>query len=413
MKKYFAVVLTLIMVLSLSACRASKEDTNEAGYTQDQKDEDIAEKKDKTLDHDKQEKNIGESVGSGNENTKEVVADSDHSAQIDDNGMIKDIKPTDYITPADYKNITANKSELEYADEDVEKDIDSVLESNIYLSDSREVIAKKDDKVNIDYSGKVDGVEFSGGTAQAQDIVLGSGNLIDTFEDQIAGHCPGDTFDVNVTFPDPYENDASLAGKAAVFSVKLNGVYVKPEFTDAFVQDKLSEYASTAEEYRKYVKDTKYKSNLLTYIQKNVTENTILNKKPSAYLKQLKANYKNDEMATCDQMNQLYLTYTGAAAYASFEEYISKTYNMTMEEYDESIEGKVTDGLKFALFCQYVAETEGIKATVDDARANYIKNGGTEENFENVLANYGQGYVVQDALFTKVLEKISESVTVK
>ena len=179
------------------------------------------------------------------------------------------------------------------------------------------------------------------------------------------------------------------------------------------VKEKLSEYASTADEYRKYIKDTKYKSNLLTFIQKYVTDNTVLNSKPSAYLKQLKANYKNDEMATCDQMNQLYLTYTGAAAYASFEEYISKSYNMTMEEYDESIEDKVTDGLKFALFCQYFAETEGISATVDDARAEYIKNGGKEENFENVLNNYGKGYIVQDALFTKVLEKISESVTVK
>jgi trigger factor len=352
-------------------------------------------------------------IADQNKKAKEVVADSNHSAQIDDNGMIKDVKPTDYITPADYKNITANLSEIEYKDEDVEKDIDSVLEKNMVLSDSKEVIAKKDDKVNIDYSGKVDGEEFSGGTAKAQDIVLGSGNLIDTFEDQIAGHCPGDTFDVNVTFPDPYEKDEALSGKAAVFSVTLNGVYVKPEFTDEFVKEKLSEHASTADEYRKYIKDTKYKSNLLTFIQKYVTDNTVLNSKPSAYLKQLKANYKNDEMATCDQMNQLYLTYTGAAAYASFEEYISKSYNMTMEEYDESIEDKVTDGLKFALFCQYVAETEGISATVDDARAEYIKNGGTEENFESVLTNYGKGYIVQDALFTKVLEKISESVTVK
>ena len=113
-------------------------------------------------------------IADQNKKAKEVVADGDHSAQIDDNGMIKGIKAADYITPADYKNITASLSELEYPDEDVEKDIDSILEENIYLSDSREVIAKKDDKVNIDYSGKVDGEEFTGGTAQAQDIVLGS-----------------------------------------------------------------------------------------------------------------------------------------------------------------------------------------------------------------------------------------------
>ena len=82
------------------------------------------------------------------------------------------------------------------------------------------------DTVNIDYVGTIDGVEFSGGNTQGAgaDLVIGSGSYIDDFEEQLIGAHPGDTVEVNVTFPEDYGNE-SLNGKDAVFEVVINGIY--------------------------------------------------------------------------------------------------------------------------------------------------------------------------------------------
>ncbi len=81
--------------------------------------------------------------------------------------------------------------------------------------------AKAGDVVNIDFLGKVDGEEFAGGKAEGYDLELGSNSFIPGFEDQLIGQNPGDELDVNVKFPDEYGAE-NLAGKDAVFSVKIN-----------------------------------------------------------------------------------------------------------------------------------------------------------------------------------------------
>jgi FKBP-type peptidyl-prolyl cis-trans isomerase len=94
------------------------------------------------------------------------------------------------------------------------------------LNKTAGIEVKSGDTVNIDYTGTIDGEEFDGGSTNGQgtDLVLGSGSYIDGFEDGIIGHKVGETFDVNVTFPENYGVD-SLNGKDAVFSVTINGVY--------------------------------------------------------------------------------------------------------------------------------------------------------------------------------------------
>lgn len=82
------------------------------------------------------------------------------------------------------------------------------------------------DTVNIDYVGTIDGVEFDGGSTNGAgtDVVIGSGNYIDDFEEQLIGAHPGDTVEVNVTFPEDYGNE-ELNGQDAVFEVTVNGIY--------------------------------------------------------------------------------------------------------------------------------------------------------------------------------------------
>ena len=98
--------------------------------------------------------------------------------------------------------------------------------STAYSTDAS-LTVENGDTVNIDYVGSVDGVEFDGGNTQGMgtDLVIGSGSYIDDFEEQLIGAHPGDTVEVNVTFPDPYENNTHLSGKEAVFTVTVNGIY--------------------------------------------------------------------------------------------------------------------------------------------------------------------------------------------
>ena len=102
---------------------------------------------------------------------------------------------------------------------------DSDSADSAYSSDTS-LTVENGDTVNIDYVGSVDGVEFSGGNTYGAgtDLVIGSGSYIDDFEDQLIGAHPGDTVEVNVTFPDNYKNE-DLSGKDAVFEVVVNGIY--------------------------------------------------------------------------------------------------------------------------------------------------------------------------------------------
>lgn len=84
-------------------------------------------------------------------------------------------------------------------------------------------IIRNGDTVNIDYVGTIDGVEFEGGTDEDFDLTIGSNTFIDGFEEQLIWHRPGDTFDVEVTFPKDYHS-ADVAGKDAVFKVTINEI---------------------------------------------------------------------------------------------------------------------------------------------------------------------------------------------
>lgn len=340
---------------------------------------------------------------------KELNANPNYSEYIGEDGMIKGVKAADIVDLCDYSNITVPSSELAYSDEEVDKDIASIRESHQELVKDEPVVVKDGDKVNIDYVGSVDGVEFKGGNSggTGADLVIGSHTFIDTFEEQIIGHVPGDEFDVNVTFPDPYENDAELSGKAAVFKVTLNGVYTVPEFDDAFVAENLSENAKTVEEYRAYIKQQKHDEKLDEFITSYLTENCSVSDYPSDYTKQLKGNYKFQEQSNYEYMNQLYQSYYGSTPYATFEDYTGKTD----EEYNEGLFEIIEPSLKLNLVLQAIAEKEGITADYDEFKAYYVEKGGSESDIDSQLQTYGKGYLVETMLCTKVLDFVKSHVS--
>ena len=133
------------------------------------------------------------------------------------------VKPE--VKVGSYNGLTVEKTVHTVSDEAVEAELKRVQERNAREL-TREGAAENGDIADIDFEGFVDGVAFEGGKAEHYSLTLGSGSFIPGFEDQIVGHSAGEEFDVNVTFPTEYQA-AELAGKAAVFKIKLHEVKYK------------------------------------------------------------------------------------------------------------------------------------------------------------------------------------------
>lgn len=122
------------------------------------------------------------------------------------------------LTITDNHKFTMDTAEEETTVEETEEEAVLNTDSELEVADG--------DTVNIDYVGKIDDVEFDGGSTEGMgaDLVIGSGSYIDDFEEQLIGAHPGDEVEVNVTFPEDYSSE-DVAGKDAVFEVTVNGIY--------------------------------------------------------------------------------------------------------------------------------------------------------------------------------------------
>jgi trigger factor len=122
----------------------------------------------------------------------------------------------------DFAGLTVERPVYDVPDDELDEQVRRVLESTRSFT-AKDGAAEKGDRVTIDYVGKIDGEAFQGGAGTGQPLVLGSGEFIPGFEDQLIGASAGDERTVNVTFPENY-SAAHLAGKAAVFDVTVTGV---------------------------------------------------------------------------------------------------------------------------------------------------------------------------------------------
>ena len=155
------------------------------------------------------------------------------------------VKPE--VTLGKYAGVTVTKMDTTVTDEEVEAAINQERENNARIVAVEGRAIENGDTAVIDYEGFVDGVAFDGGKDENHALVIGSGSFIPGFEDQLIGKNAGDDVDVNVTFPEEYHSK-DLAGKAAVFKVKIHEIKTKeiPELDDEFAQD-VSEFDTVAE----------------------------------------------------------------------------------------------------------------------------------------------------------------------
>lgn len=325
-----------------------------------------------------------------------------YSDGLDENGYWSGIRALDYVTlPEDYASIPLKKADIEPTEEDVQSQIDSLLSQNTTTQQITDRAAADGDTVNIDYVGTVDGVAFTGGTYSGYSLTLGSGSFIDGFEDQIVGHKPGETFDVNVTFPDGYSdstdaegNAVVLSNKKAVFSVTLNYISeeILPELTDAWVEENFSstDGVHTVEDLRAEYQKMLYQNNLNTAVMDYLLANSTFKDLPKE--------------VTDYQVNQCLNYYYTMANYYGYDLDSFVQTAAGYENADALLEGmsdSITTYSKEALLYQAVAETLDIVPTQEQI-----------DTYSSYTGTYGENYCTMVALMDAVTDALTESAVV-
>lgn len=301
------------------------------------------------------------------------------------------------VTLAEYKGVTVNVPPAEVTDEDVENRIQSVLSQN---QEEVEVdrAAEEGDVVNIDYTGYQNGEEFAGGSAEGEDLELGSGTMIDGFEDGLIGLKKGDTKELNLTFPEDYR-EAALAGQSVVFDVTVNAVKEKrdPELTDEFVQS-ISDY-QTVEEYRQGIRYeilTQRQESVDLQIQQTVLQNVVDNSQFDLSRNAISRRYN----AQIDQYQEQ------AKMYGMRLSQLAQSYGMDEGSFKEYVYASVEDDAKNQLVLNTIAAQEGIAVT-DEARQELADMNG--QTVEEGVEAYGQESFDQMALNRQVMKFLAEN----
>ena len=316
-----------------------------------------------------------------------------YSKPYADNGYWKDLTASEYVKIPDLTTMKLDQSEIDA----------QIAMFLAYYPDSKEVEDRAvidGDSVNIDYEGKIDGVAFDGGSTDGlgTTVTLGVTNYIDGFLDQLVGHFPGEIFDINVTFPNPYpdeeHNKPELAGKDAVFTIKINYIveYELPEWNDEFVAGNLYslygwQTAAEAEENIKAVIVEDYLLDNSEFI-KDIPQEMI------DYLTDLRLNYYESYASASNIEINSFLQYYQIAD--------------SVEAFRESYKEEATEGSKFNLIYQAVAEAEGYTVSDEEIKQYFLDMNGVEDYSEYEQA-FGLPYIKAVIMYEKMSNKLVET----
>lgn len=312
----------------------------------------------------------------------------DYSKGLSADGKIEGVVATEYVTLPDYSTIVAEFDDIKMTDEEVDAKIETELKNKSEYHTESDKVLEMGDKINLDYVGFIDGIAFENGSTEGNgaDITLGEAGYIDDFEEQIAGHKVGDSFEINVTFPEDYGNE-ELNGKDAVFSITVNGVYEVPELTDAFIKENFSDVASTVAEYRQYLIEEEVVNEMMNYGYTYVYNNTSVNNYPESYMKILKGRQKYQDEQTLEYYAQMGLEMT-------WKDFIG----MSESEYEAELRLTAEDKVKSQLMIQAIFEAENMTITDEAYNAVIEELGGSEELSNQIVEEYGEGYIRQEAM---------------
>lgn len=327
----------------------------------------------------------------------------------------KEYDASDYVKLGEYKGIKVDlESNYEVTDEDVKKNVESLLTSYPSYEDLDKTTVENGDHVNIDFEGLKDGEAFDGGSAKGTVLEIGSNSFIEGFESGLIGANVGDKVSLNLTFPKEYQN-ADMAGQDVVFNVTINKIVTPKELTydtltDEYVVDNFSGRGyENVEDLKNGVKDQLAQSNEST--KESDTQNAILEK--------LKEECKVDSLpeGIVDKRVKEYKK--------QMETALKESYNMEMKDYLESINTTEKDfnkqtveyiekNLELEMILTAIADKENIKADEEGYKeyvANIVSSSGYKDE-KALMDEYGEDYVKTIYRNNKALELVRENAVV-
>ncbi len=260
-----------------------------------------------------------------------------------------------------YKGLEVEDAKHEVTDEMLEDDLKRQQKMNARAVNIDDRAAEEHDKVNINFEGFIDGEAFPGGTAENQDLELGSGTFIPGFEEQIIGKNIGDEFDVVTKFPEDYHAE-EFQGKEATFKTKLNSITVEelPEIDDEFIKD-ISEF-DTVEEY---------KNDLRAKLEKEAEERTRIDREGNV-LRKIAEEVEVDipERMVEDELDRIIQNYNQSmqGQGLTIEQYL-QMLGTDIKTFREGQKGQAEAVILNRLILDKIIELENIEVTDEEIEA--------------------------------------------
>ena len=313
------------------------------------------------------------------------------------------------VTLGQYKGLEVEIEKQTLTDAMVDAEIERDRDKASRTIDVEDRPVQNGDVVRLDYAGTIDGVAFEGGTAENQTLTIGSGSFIPGFEEQMIGMAIGEERDLNVSFPAEYHS-AEVAGKDAVFHVKVNGIQVveKPELDDDFASD-VSDFDTFAE----------YKADVVKRLTERVEKNNE-NAAKNALVEKAVENAQVDIPqpmieAQCDYMireMEMNAAYQGIR----LDDYL-KYMGMTREALKAQNEPEAVRRVKNELVIEAIRKAEGIEPTEEDIEKQIAEQaeryGEDPEKFKANLTEQQKEYLKDDAAISLVLDLLMKDAVIR
>ncbi len=343
------------------------------------------------------------------------VVDRPEVDTVDQIGVGQDLKFTVkvFVKPdvelGNYKGLKAVKYTHKVTEEEIDARIQQDVEKATTMADVEDRAVENGDIVNLDYAGSVDGVAFEGGTANGQTLEIGSGHFIPGFEEQMIGMNLNEEKDLSVKFPEAY-HAANLAGKDAIFHVKVNGIQVKvkPELDDDFAAD-----VSDKETFADY--KAAIAAELEEKAQKNAAiqlENTLVQQAVDAADCDIPEAMITSETDIMLREMQMRMMYQGLR----FEDYLKFT-GQSEEQVREMYAPEAKNRVKMQLVLEAMIKAENIVPSEEEVEKAFAEEaeraGRTVEEFKASLNDRQKEYLKDNAAIRKVVDLIVEKAEVE
>lgn len=299
---------------------------------------------------------------------------------------------SEYVTIGEIKGLTYSKKAI---DESVETTINSYLNEKATSSEVTDRAVQDGDTVNIDFTGYMNNEEFEGGSGKDTSLTIGSNSMIPGFETGLIDHNIGETVTLNLTFPEEYEKNTSLAGKDVTFEVKINSISVLnvPELTDELVKAD-GEY-ETAEEYKEAIRENAVKNVLWNSVYSSAKVLKYPEKEIGKLYQTMLTNYKT-------------MAANNGIAFETFATYYGYE---NAEELCNSLASYATTQAVQEMILWSIVRTENIQLSNDEYKSfaeQYAKDMSVA-SVKELEATYSKVYIEQSAYMEKVLEFITEN----